>query len=135
MRRRLVLVDQVELGIDQDYEGLTLRNFSAGSPICAQLFTRLEANEAIAIHSADKERARLVANLGGMEAVLLPRLDPAAKWSLLLKVSQFCHSILNGRQEVREVQDGWRERILSAIERSEAAKSRRGRRVRKRGYE
>jgi hypothetical protein len=136
-RRRLTLVDQVELGNDLKYDGLTLRNFSAGSPICAQLFAQLGENEAIAIHSADGGRARLVANLGGMDTLLLPRLDPAAKWSLLLKISEFCRSILNGNAEVRKSQSLWQERIQAAMRRSETIKSSRkkGRRVRKRNYE
>jgi hypothetical protein len=136
--RRLTLVDQIDLGRDDEYDGLTLRNFSAGGPIVAQLLDgQIQENEVIAIVSADGQRCRLVADLAGVGGVFLPRIDPAQKWSIGLKVNEFLRGIVDGHARIRERLEEARDRIIRSMAKSEVMKAARKskRRIRKRSYE
>ena len=87
----------------------------------------LNPGECVVFENAKREKARLVANIGGLVALLIPPIDPTRQLSVHLEINEYLRA-LAGTQKMRKACDARREEIKERIARRKRLKAKARRR-------
>jgi hypothetical protein len=87
----------------------------------------LYPGECVVFENAKREKARLVANIGGLVALLIPPIDPTRQLSVHLEINEYLRA-LAGTHKMRKACDARREEIKERIARRKRLKERARRR-------
>ena len=87
----------------------------------------LKPGECVVFENAKREKARLVINIGGLVALLIPPIDPTRQLSVHLEINEYLRA-LAGTQKLRKACDARREEIKERIARRKRLKERARRR-------
>lgn len=83
----------------------------------------LKPGECIVFENAKREKARLVANIGGLVALLIPPIDPVRQLSTHLEISLFLRGLAQ-TQTMQDTVDARREDIQERLARRKRMKER-----------